>query len=351
MSDYSRSDKLLHHIALNFGAVRQAFFDLDAGMAKRDTSGVDVRAPVFVSGLARAGTTLLMRILHETGRFVAMSYRDMPFVLAPVMWARISRSHQKEGVQKERAHGDRLNVSFDSPEAFEEVFWLTFAGGSYIKSDRLIAHDVDPDVADRFSEYVRRILSRGARDRGLRYLSKNNNNVLRLSSIRRVFPDGRIIVPFRAPREQALSLLRQHVHFRELQANDTFALRYMSWLGHHEFGSDHRPFRWPGSSPLDAPTGGIEYWYAYWCDVYEKVLEQEHLDLIFFDYDAFCRDPQAELLRLATAIDVEPELLVRQAREVKAPTVYGGKEDLDSGLIARASQLHERLRERAQSHE
>lgn len=45
---------------------------------------------------------------------------------------------------------------------------------------------------------------------GARYLSKNNNNILRLEALATSFPDALLIHPFRDPLQQALSLLSQH---------------------------------------------------------------------------------------------------------------------------------------------
>ena len=53
-----------------------------------------------------------------------LSYADMPFVLYSNLWSKIS--FNKNSKYTERAHGDGIKVSTESPEAFEEVFWKTF---------------------------------------------------------------------------------------------------------------------------------------------------------------------------------------------------------------------------------
>ncbi len=89
-----------------------------------------------------------MRALHETGVFRSLTYRDMPFVLMPRTWRKFSLSFQTYGDEKERAHGDRITVNFDSPEAFEEVFWRAFCGEDYIRYDCLIPHKVSKEIQD-----------------------------------------------------------------------------------------------------------------------------------------------------------------------------------------------------------
>ncbi len=102
------------------------FFDIEKAMHGGDCPDATNGQHVFVSGLARSGTTLLMRMLHDTDEFASLTYRDMPLVMAPNLWRRLSGAFQKSMARQERAHGDGLQVDYDSPEALEEVFWRTF---------------------------------------------------------------------------------------------------------------------------------------------------------------------------------------------------------------------------------
>ena len=95
----------------------------------------------FVSGLARSGTTILLNAIYESDEFSSLSYKDMPFVLAPNLWSKLSFAIKKDIDLVERAHGDGIKVSTDSPEAFEEVFWMTFDKG-------------DKDTQEKFKNYV-----------------------------------------------------------------------------------------------------------------------------------------------------------------------------------------------------
>lgn len=102
-----------------------------------------------------------------------------------------------------------------------------------------------------------------------RYLSKNNDNILRLGSIRRAFLQALILVPFHDPSAHAGSLQRTHGAFADQQAEDKFVKPYITWLVHHEFGHDHRPFRFDGDEPaVTAWSESIDYWLALWCETY-----------------------------------------------------------------------------------
>src|SRR5262245_24139786 len=163
-----------------------------------DPSEIVSQRHVFVSGLARAGTTVLMRRFHATEQYRSLTYRDMPFVLAPNLWRRLSRNSRREVERAERAHGDNLLVDMDSPDSLDEVFWRIFAGDEYLGSDRLQPHEPGRELVEKYVRYVNAILSANE-PRIDRYLSKNNNNILRLGAIHRAFPNALLLIPFRDP--------------------------------------------------------------------------------------------------------------------------------------------------------
>ena len=264
-----------------------------AALGKRDGAEVRQAPHVFVSGLARAGTTILMRRIHASGEFRSLTYRDMPFVLAPNLWGRVSAMSKTEAKAAERAHGDNIAVDVDSPESFDEAFWRVFDGESYIARDHLAPHAPDDETRDRFADYVTAILASG--DGATRYLSKNNNNVLRLGALRATFPRAALLVPFRDPAAQARSLMRQHANFFDQQSDDGFTRAYMGWLGHHEFGGDHRPFRFDAAGAARLAAGdpkGDAYWLELWTQVYGWLERSAPEDAIFVCYEDLCADPQ-----------------------------------------------------------
>lgn len=294
MSDYGLLSRLLHRLALGVPAIAEASFDAEQALLGKEPVSAPSGRHVFVAGLARSGTTVLMRSLFETGEFCSLTYRDMPFVLAPGLWSRIAGGSRRDRDATQRAHGDGVMVDFDSPEALEEVFWRIFCGPAYIRDDRLVAMRASAETVDRFRRYVAVILERYG---CARYLSKNNNNILRLGSLIEAFPSARIVVPFRDPLQQAHSLLNQHRRFREQSGADKFTTRYMTWLAHHEFGADHRPFEWGMPAAPDLAPDTLDYWLAQWIGVYEHLLQdvrqrREHVRV--FSYELFCSGTQGE---------------------------------------------------------
>ena len=332
---YGRADRLLHRIALGFAPVLEATFDIERAAWRRRAAAVPIDRPVFIAGLARAGTSILTRLLHQSGGFASASYRDMPFPLAPNSWARLGGKRHVEAT--ERGHGDGLLHDLDSPEAIEEVFWRAREGERYLHADRLEPAAPLPETMTAFADYVRLVLLRHG---GRRYLSKNNNNVLRLGALAAAFPDALILHPFRDPLQQALSLRNQHVRACALAAEDPFRRRFMTWLGHHEFGADQRPFAFPGAPEPDADRDALDYWLTTWIAVHAALLDQPAAVQArqgFVDYDALCAGGREAGQRLGELLGIPLRLDTLRP----APPREG---EADPCLLARASELHARLR-------
>ncbi len=323
-SDYSASSQMLHRLALGSEGMRTLSDDIDRRLAGKRASGIEVKRPVYVTALARAGTTVLLEALYAGGQYASLTYRAMPFVMAPWAWGAVSRPRRARSQDlRERAHGDRLKISVDSPEAFEEVFWTTWAGRTTRDVDGLRpAGAPDEAVLARYRNYVQRILARDAGNGPVRrYLCKNNNNLLRIPWLLEAFPDACIITPFRDPADHVQSLLRQHRRFLERHDQDPFSGEYMNWLGHHEFGRNFLPFKLGEGVVPSTPRDLLapDYWVHYWTTVYRYMLEHHGQQVTWFDYDRFCREPRGVLEELEDRLDLEQGSLQGFAGQVSAP--------------------------------
>jgi len=314
-AEYSPLQKLLHYLALSSAYVGEASFDIEMRTNDFKTNSVDDQPHVFVTGLARAGTTILMRSIYATGQFASLTYADMPFVLAPNLWSKIAGKSEPAASLKERAHGDGIMVNYDSPEAFDEVFWQVFVKNDYVTKDGLRAHDAGPEVIQNYRRYVCAIANKYKKSR---YISKNNNNVLRLESIHRAFPNATVLIPFRDPRQHAFSLLRQHQMFLVKQRQDPFVRRYMSWLGHYEFGSTHKRFRNEMTVFRITDTNSIDYWLEQWITVYRFLLDHPLAGsgkLVFLSYERMCQNSDRVWRKLCSLLDLEhsitPDFIAR----------------------------------------
>ncbi|MFO7574758.1 MAG: sulfotransferase [Bacteroidales bacterium] len=308
IDEYGAIARFLHQLALGSNIVRRTSLEVDLLTNKNNCANSGVDEPVYILGLARAGTTILLEALYSTGLFASLTYRNMPFVLAPNLWSHFSTGFQKVSGLAERKHGDNLQVGYDSPEAFEEVFWLTFSNEKYIDNDRLRKHVVNDEVLYFYKKYIASFLSI-KENSSCRYLAKNNNNILRISSLLKVFPNGRFIVPFRNPEDHAASLLRQHRRFVRIHRQDKFALKYMNWLGHFEFGLNYKPMEIEDGTAKKDELHSIKYWLRYWASIYDFLLKNHGDDVVFFNYDGLCENPEKAFEVLASYISIDPNLL------------------------------------------
>ena len=85
---YSPTEQFLHSLAFsNFGIQKSAAWleNIFMGDRERDLAS----PPIFVTSIARGGTTALLNALSNVPSVATHLYRDMPFLLAPRLWDKI----------------------------------------------------------------------------------------------------------------------------------------------------------------------------------------------------------------------------------------------------------------------
>ncbi len=270
MNSYSSSQKLLHKIALSSSFLREFFFDLEKLFFLKEDFEIDTRH-VFISGMARSGTTILLNAIHETNEFASLTYQDMPFILSPNIWSKLNKNNNLLDKQ-ERAHGDGIKIDTSSPEAFEEIFWKTF----------------DDNDANSYIEFMYFAQLLCIKYKKNRYLSKNNQNITRIEYLIKNYPDSKIIIPFREPLQHSFSLLNQHIKFNSFQKNDDFIRKYMSLIGHSEFGLDYIPQFDENLKYFDAQN--INHWLEQWYLTYKSLSRFLINSQVFFVcYEELCK--------------------------------------------------------------
>ena len=196
--------------------------------------------PIYVSGLARSGSTILLEMLASHPDTATHRYRDSPPVMTPIFWNKaFGKIYDKPVAPVERAHNDRIMVTPDSPEALEEIVWMAFFASCHNprQSNVLDATTSNPEFEAFYRDHLRKIL---LIRRGRRYLSKANYSITRFGYLKKLFPDARFIVPVRDPVWHVASLMKQHRLFMKNEERDPRILRYMQRIGHFEFGLDRR---------------------------------------------------------------------------------------------------------------
>lgn len=350
---YSSLDRLLHRIAFATAPLQIEMADLEDRLCRAELAGIDVRQPVFITALPRAGTTLLLDLCVALDEFASHCYRDMPFVLLPMMWDRLSRHFRRNDVPTERAHGDGMLVSLDSAEAFEEMLWRAMWPDHYLP-DRILTWDRCDNAEFRgvFVNHMRKVIRLRQAPGAVapRYVSKNNGNISRTRALADCCPDATIVVILREPVQHAASLLRQHKQFLAIHARDAFAREYMEGIGHLEFGANLRPIDFDGwlATAVHPDPSSLGFWMEYWCAAYTHLLEQRG-PLHFLPFDWLCSCPADGLAVLGDLLSIQD----RDAWMAHRPRITPPKpheadvRGVDRGVLSRAADVYARVLDRS----
>jgi hypothetical protein len=297
---------------------------------------VPIRRPIFVAGLARSGTTILLELLASLDSVVTHQYRDFPPVFTPYWWNwLVDRAAPKQFESKERAHGDRIEVTPNSPEAMEEPLWMTFFPGTHDpqRVNCLGPTDRNTSFDDFFLDHIRKLL---LTREGKRYASKGNYNITRLQYLRDLFPDARFVIPIRAPAAHIASLMKQHKLFCEACKDNPRAVDYLRRVGHFEFGPDRRPINTGSSATTEAvisrwqegdEVGG---WALYWSEIYGYIANLLRADervgnaSMVVRYEDLCDKPQTTVKDMLTHCDIPARSEETRAftDKISAPDYY-----------------------------
>lgn len=296
---------------------------------------VTVQQPVWVTGLARSGSTLLLEILAGVPGVVSQSYKDFPPVFTPYAWNRLL-GYMGGGTTApaERAHQDGIMVTQDSPEAMEEPLWMAhFPHAHDPATSNVIAPGANPEFAEFLRNHIRKLLS--VRN-GQRYLAKANYQITRLEFLLEVFPDARFVIPVRAPHTHIASLMKTHALFVRGQRANARARRHLRRVGHYEFGLDRQPINTGDSAAtatvLELWQRGEEVrgWAHYWAQIYgyvaDRLAQNPRLAaaarLVVFE--DLCARPEAELAAIMEHCGLSAAAgdLTATAARIKQPSYY-----------------------------
>jgi hypothetical protein len=316
------------------GSVWKALGQLETATLSSEMRSRAIIRPIFVSGVARAGSTLITEILSLHPQIACHHYSDFPMTWIPYWWNSL-RKHLPLPKQepRERAHRDRLMITADSPEAIEEVLWMHFFPGAHQPggSQVMNAQDSHSSFEDYYKDHIRKLLAVRRRQR---YLAKNNYHVTRLEYLLKLFPDARFIIPIRDPVQHVASLVKQHRLFSQQNADDPRVSRQLQLAGHYEFG----PLRCPiiVSEKRRAHYGqdldDLDWYASQWADVYghlhERIRENQSLAeaCLVLRYEDICTSTVQSLQNLFAHADLADEhgekIIAACAPNISAPDYY-----------------------------
>jgi hypothetical protein len=330
--------------------VWRALGKLESSILADTLEKISITKPVYVAGLARSGSTILLELLNEIPGVVSHRYKDFPPVFTPYAWNTLLRYMATDTAKPtERAHKDGIMVTLDSPEAMEEPLWMSFFPHAHDpgQSNVINPGDADDGFAEFYTAHIKKLL---AVHQGDRYLAKANYQITRLEYLLQLFPDARFVLPVREPAAHIASLMKQHDLFTRGQAANERARKHLRRVGHYEFGLDRAPIN-TGNNAATAEVialwqNGEEVlgWARYWNQIYTYIANRlennpqlaKASQLVIFEQ--LCTKPALILGDLFSLCDfnVSEEFTANAASRIAAPTYYKSRfSDAELFSIAR----------------
>lgn len=233
----------------------------------------EIKAPVFILGHARSGTTLTHRLMSkDDGRFSSFMLYEMYFPSLLQKWlirriASLDRSLGGALARRVTAWDERRYASTKTTHAMsltnreedDMVLYYSLASGYWITKMPYMG-ELDFYHVDEWPEKKRRRLMRFYRDCVRRqlylnggdkiHLSKNPIFAGRIEALIETFPDARIIVPVRNPYETIPSLLKlMRLGWKSLGWDEERQRNCLAVLAHQSFHTYKRPLEVLARSP------------------------------------------------------------------------------------------------------
>lgn len=306
---------------------------------KLDTASID--RPVYITGLARGGTTITLEMLARMEGVVTHTYRDFPLLLTPYALRRFFAFFDRFDLGKskkiERSHKDRLLITASSPESMEEVLWISFFKHLHdeTRSNALSATTSLPAFERFYTDHIKKLL---LAEKAVRYVSKANYNLTRICYLHKLFPEARFVLVVRNPVWHIASLIKQHRIFCEEQRKNPAALEHTNLTGHFEFGLGRKLIHTGDDAKIKAVQESFsagrdtQGWARYWDALYAYglgLLDDAALrnSILVVHYEDLCTKADVTLERLLdfTGLTCDAEKKRAMAQELSAPDYYQPK--------------------------
>jgi hypothetical protein len=314
---------------------------LESRLLRHKLRVMTVDRPIYITGLARAGTTISLELISQHEDTATHRYRDIVQPHLPFFWNRTLQPLQRlmlpHAKPLERIHKDGMLVTPDSPDAVEETVWKQFFPDLHDETHSAVldAQTSNPAFERYYTDHIKKLLLAYKRSR---YLTKANYDVTRLGYLTKLFPEARFLVLVRHPAAHLASWVKQDQIFTRLFAHDPRWHSLADTAGHHEFG--------PGSTFINAgDTARVreirEYWDRgmtarafgmYWASVYGHILDlmasnaQVRKATMLVHYEDLCAEPVETIDKMLAHAALDPAGLGRSRdhylERVKAPHYY-----------------------------
>ena len=340
MNQYNFLDKLLHEQFLGNNVLSNFCYERILSKSSKENEIIKSNN-IFITGLARAGTTALLNRFYATEELGSLLYKFMPFILLPEI-AKIASNSKNNIPTQERFHSDGIKINLNSPECLDEVFWIKS------KTDCNYKEFLKPTiVANETLRGYNYLIEKFKLIQGKnRMLIKNNNNHLRLRSLLEYFTDSYFLFIYRDPINHANSLLKQHLNFTNLQREDKFILNYMNLIGHFEFGAGAKSFIYKADEKefYKKNKFNINYWLNQWIKTHKWILEENftnYSNFILISYEDLCSNEMNLYKKLCDKVKIlnfDKGVIFKSSNKTK------NLKDIETKLLNTSGKLYEKLK-------
>jgi len=233
--------------------------------------------PIYITGLARAGTSINLEMLSKHPDVATHRYIQIPLIYLPHVLTNFAKKINFFTEPVERLHKDGIFVNKDSPEALEEVIWQGFFKNLHNENTSNI---IDNKVSNRtFEKFYRNHISKMLlAQKKSRYVTKNNYNVTRMEYLNKIFPKAKFLLIIRNPASHIASFIKQNKLFEELFAKYPHLEQFTQLIGHFELGPNKKSIN-VGNFEMILKlrkiwlknSSDVKAWALYWASIYSYV--------------------------------------------------------------------------------
>ncbi len=318
-----------YFISKFFDSFKQLSFLLDrleTMSLKVDIDKLKIDRPIYITGLARAGTTIVLEMLSKHLDLASHRYKHLLVPYIPHWISQIVNKTKIYTIPFERLHNDGIIVTRESPEAVEEILWVKFFKNIHNENiSNVISVNVsNPKFINFYVNHIRKLM---INQKSSRYLAKNNYNVTRMEYLLRIFPSSKFLLIIRNPVDHIASLIKQTKLFKKIEQENPLLKKWLRILGHYEFGQRRVCINLGNTELIHKirelwrnKKTYVKGWAYYWYSIYNFVAN--HLDAnkklkkatLIVRYDDLCETPA----KIIDKILEHTELPTKKFEEIKS---------------------------------
>ncbi len=319
-------------------SMRNLVDKIETTLLRRPMSQVKLNSPIYVSGMARSGTTITTTMLAQHPDTVTHTYAHVIFPYAPYIWKKLADVVPVQTEETERVHQDNLKVNKHSPEAVEEGFWKKSFPQLHdeTQSNILTEHHNN----SQFIRFYRNIMKKTIllNNKQGRYLTKNNYIITRFNYLLKYFPDVKFVLLVRNPISTIMSSIKQCRIIGDVESQNAKLLRLTQIMGHHEFGPYRIGINLGNQKIMNKVRrywnagDEISGWAMYWGHIYEYIYRSLEAckklksNSIVVKYEDLCNDSEETIDNILTHTNLNQDMFrdVKQeyAKKLQLPEYY-----------------------------